>query len=286
MSHEVCCGQSSVAVLPRYPATSCINNFKWQMSGTNCWPRRRLRLKCDGTRAETRFRLSAKRTSPFKSAGASVQSTTGSQGVRISGSNTGYTMFQSSVKSTGYPLHSPVSPSLPLPCVTVCHHISTELYQLRGLHAYLTYSPNPVSWNVFPGRWGLGRRGEVQRKREVQCMTLVLVLLCQWKTPVPNTSATRTSRAGTFGLSVINGFEQLIVAESYSFTSRISIPLSSHFLNNFQDSSYQNWTVYSVDFYLWRVIFRAYLVPRQLKMYWNYHRRNFYSRPCALRDSV
>jgi len=30
---------------------------------------RRLRLKCDGTIAETRFRLSAKRTSPFKSAG-------------------------------------------------------------------------------------------------------------------------------------------------------------------------------------------------------------------------
>ena len=29
----------------------------------------RLRLKCDGTRAETTFRLSAKRTSPFKSAG-------------------------------------------------------------------------------------------------------------------------------------------------------------------------------------------------------------------------
>ena len=51
------------------------------------------RLKCDGTRAETRLRLSAKRTSPFKSAGASVQSTTGSQGVRISGSNAGYTMF-------------------------------------------------------------------------------------------------------------------------------------------------------------------------------------------------
>jgi len=35
-------------------------------------------LKCDGTGAETKFRLSAKRTSPFKSAGASVQSTTGS----------------------------------------------------------------------------------------------------------------------------------------------------------------------------------------------------------------
>jgi len=51
----------------------------------------RLRLKCDGTRAETRFRLLAKRTSSFKSAGASVQSTTGSRGVRISGSNVGYT---------------------------------------------------------------------------------------------------------------------------------------------------------------------------------------------------
>ena len=89
----------------------------------------RLRLKCDGTRAETRFRLSAKRTSPFKSAGVSVQLNTGSRGVRISGSNSGYTMFRGSVKGTGYPLHSPVSPSLPLPCVTVCHHISTGLYQ-------------------------------------------------------------------------------------------------------------------------------------------------------------
>jgi len=35
-------------------------------------------LKCDGTHAETRFRLLAKQTSPFKSAGSSVQSTTGS----------------------------------------------------------------------------------------------------------------------------------------------------------------------------------------------------------------
>jgi len=49
----------------------------------------RLRLKCDGTRAEAEFRLSAKRTIPFKSAGASFQSTTGSRGVRISGSNVG-----------------------------------------------------------------------------------------------------------------------------------------------------------------------------------------------------
>ena len=30
-------------------------------------------------------------------------------------------------KTTGYPLHSHVFPSLPLPCVTVCHQVSTEL---------------------------------------------------------------------------------------------------------------------------------------------------------------
>ena len=70
-----------------------------------------MRSKRDGTRAETRFRLSAKRTSPFKSVGGggSVQSTAGSRGVRISGSNAGYTTFRGSVKNTGYPVHSPVS---------------------------------------------------------------------------------------------------------------------------------------------------------------------------------
>ena len=88
----------------------------------------RLHLKCDGTCAETRFHFSAKWTRPLKSAGASGQSTTGSLGVRISGSNAGCTMFRGSVKSTGYPLHLPVSPSLPLPCIAVCHHISTRLY--------------------------------------------------------------------------------------------------------------------------------------------------------------
>ena len=49
----------------------------------------------------------------------------------ISGSNAGYTMFRGSVKGTGYPLHSPVSPSLPLTCVSVCHHISTGVYPLH-----------------------------------------------------------------------------------------------------------------------------------------------------------
>jgi hypothetical protein len=70
----------------------------------------RLRFKCDGTRAETRFRLSPKRTGPYKSTGASVQST-GSRGVRISGSNgcnAGYTMFRGSVRVlASFPFTSP-----------------------------------------------------------------------------------------------------------------------------------------------------------------------------------
>jgi len=54
-------------------------------------------------------------------------------------------MLRGSVKSTGYPLHSPFFPSLPLPCVTVYHHISTGLYQgCLGLSvlwvAYVTHS--------------------------------------------------------------------------------------------------------------------------------------------------
>jgi hypothetical protein len=93
----------------------------------------RLCLRCDGTHEETRFRLSAKWTSPFKLAGLSFQLATGSRGVRTCSSIAGYTMFRGSVKSTGYPIHSPFSPSLPLPCVTMCHLISTGLYN-KGVH--------------------------------------------------------------------------------------------------------------------------------------------------------
>jgi len=83
------------------------------------WRGSKLRFKCYGTHAETRFRPSAKRRSPFKTAGASVQSTTGSRVLCISGSNAGYTMFRGSVKGTGthsirqFPLHFP--PGAP-PC--------------------------------------------------------------------------------------------------------------------------------------------------------------------------
>ena len=101
-------------------------------------------MKCDGTGAETRFRLSTKRTSLFKSAGASVQSTTGSRAVQISLQGLYCScklVFCSHVTLTGYPLHSLVSPSLLLPCVTVCHHISTGLYNGREVVGILTSKP-------------------------------------------------------------------------------------------------------------------------------------------------
>ena len=51
----------------------------------------------------------AKRKSPFKSVGGSQFSRLlAAEVCGISGSYAGYTMFRGSVKSTGYPLHSPV----------------------------------------------------------------------------------------------------------------------------------------------------------------------------------
>jgi hypothetical protein len=75
-------------------------------------------LKRDGTRAETRFHLLPKWTSPFKSVGASVWSTAGSRGVRISVSSAGYTTFRGSVRVLAahsihqFPLHFPSRTSL------------------------------------------------------------------------------------------------------------------------------------------------------------------------------
>ena len=109
-------------------------------------------MKCDATRAETRFRLSAKRTSPFKSAGASVQSTTGSRGVSISDSNAGYTMFRGSVKGTGnhsirmFPLHFPSSAS---PCAITFQLDSTIRYKLGDSNFVLPVRKELLSFTLL-----------------------------------------------------------------------------------------------------------------------------------------
>jgi len=64
--------------------------FKWSTFNKSKFKNRgRAETERDGTRAEIRFGFPAKRTSPFKSAGVSVQSSAGRRGVRISGSNAG-----------------------------------------------------------------------------------------------------------------------------------------------------------------------------------------------------
>ena len=93
----------------------------------------RLLLKRHGTCAETRFHLSPKQTLPFKSTGASVQSTASSRVVSISGSNVGYTTFRGSVRVLAthsirqFPLHFPSRAS---PCAIRFQTHSTSLLLL------------------------------------------------------------------------------------------------------------------------------------------------------------
>ena len=102
-----------------------------------------MRLKHDGTRAETRLRLSPKGTSPFKSVGASIQSTTGSRGVPIGGSNAGYTTFRGSVRVLAthsirqFLLHFPSPAS---PCAIRFQTHSTALLLDRGTEGTILYS--------------------------------------------------------------------------------------------------------------------------------------------------
>ena len=120
------------------------HGFKKSM---NCaWPwhvkyvaRGRGQLKCDGTRAETRFRLSAKRMSPFKSAGASVQLTTGSRGVRISSSSEVLWRVLATHSIRQFPLHFPSRAS---PCAIT--------FQLDSTVEHRHNCPCPFVLNQWP----------------------------------------------------------------------------------------------------------------------------------------
>ena len=113
-------------------------SYMWSVVDRNVVMRRmtvrRARAERDGTRAEITFRLSPKRTSPFKSVGASVQSTAGSRGVRISLSNAGYTTFGCGVRVLAthsirqFPLHFPSRAS---PCATKFRTSSTSYFVRR-----------------------------------------------------------------------------------------------------------------------------------------------------------
>jgi hypothetical protein len=96
-------------------------SYEYYITAQSYW----LRLKCDGTRTETRFRLSVKRTSLMKSAGASVQSTISRRAVQISLQGLYCSckpVFCSNVMLTGYPLHS----RFPFTSPPVHHHVPSH----------------------------------------------------------------------------------------------------------------------------------------------------------------
>jgi len=93
------------------------------------------RLNRDDTLAETRFGLSAKRTSPFNWRGLQFSLLLAAEVCASAVLMLDTPCSEVECKTTGYPLHSHVSPSLPLPCVTVCHQVSTQLYRAVGLTA-------------------------------------------------------------------------------------------------------------------------------------------------------
>ena len=104
-------------------------------------------LMCDQTRAETDFVFRRNGRVHLHRRGRQFSRLLAAEvcaSAFIVGSNAGYTMFRGNVKGTGYPLHSPVSPSLPLPCVTVCHHISTGVY----LSTFDCHSDVPFQENI------------------------------------------------------------------------------------------------------------------------------------------
>jgi hypothetical protein len=92
-------------------------------------------LKCDGTREEKPDFVSRRNGRVnINRRGRQFSRLLGTEmcaSAFIVGSNAGYTMFRGSVKGTNYLLHSPVSPSLPLPCVTVWHRISGGVYPFQ-----------------------------------------------------------------------------------------------------------------------------------------------------------
>ena len=162
----------------------------------------RLRLKGDGTRAETRFRLSPKRTSPFKSAGASVQSTAGSRGEHISFSNAGYT----TVRGTVWVLATHSIRQFPLHFPPVRHCVRSGIKRTipSSLHRCISpkvLSPHPVDhgwkWTVemrinalgakvFGEHW-FASRGEhnpqsVLRERQAWCVSCVCSVVLYLKT--------------------------------------------------------------------------------------------------------
>jgi hypothetical protein len=125
-------------------------------------------LQCDGTCAETRFCLLAKQTSPFKLVRASVQSTTGSQGLCISGSNAGYTMLRGGVRVLA--THSIYHFPLHFPSCASPFAITFQLESTTNALFCALYTPLICSWNIgYDWDWceENGHTGEETIKKDI-----------------------------------------------------------------------------------------------------------------------
>ena len=115
------------------------------------------------------FVFPLKRTSPFKSAGTSVQSTAGSRVVRISGNNAGYTTLRGSV-STGYPLHSR---SFPFTSPPVRHRVTS------GFKRTIRMFKNGVCWCwVLPDCGSLYSSTARASRGKIHTQTMFYALVC------------------------------------------------------------------------------------------------------------
>jgi hypothetical protein len=124
---------ASASVVRIHPALASRQptELAWQMpvACIQCWGR--LRLKCDGTRAETTIRLSAKRTSPSNRRGRQFSrllaaEVCASAVVMVVMLDTPCSGVMWRVLATHSTRQFPLS--LPLPCVAVCRHASTGLH--------------------------------------------------------------------------------------------------------------------------------------------------------------
>ena len=168
-------------------------------------------LKCDGTHTETISRLSAKRTSPFKSAGASVQLTSGSRGVRISGSNAGYTMFRGSVKGTGssihqFPLHysshaSPCAITFQLESTTGTDFLELCVGQLMIVPEFQGHTVDDIL--VAVGLFIKIRkitRGQIRQVRMVGGLNPKISAITEWFAPAKTLTCHRSATCCSFPL--------------------------------------------------------------------------------------
>jgi hypothetical protein len=112
-------------------------------------------------------------------------------------------MFRGTVKSTGYPLHSPVSPSPTLPCVTVCHHISTGLYKC-SLKLFLNLQAVSSSNVGIPEVFGLNLRNN---------MNILSVLDISRQVPLENLKSDHDNISSSLFANV-QPFETISVTDS------------------------------------------------------------------------